>query len=309
MDRRRELNILMLGNVGVGKSSITLQFVQNQMPEHHDDDIEDTYSRVWEIEGKEYQINILDTADSSQSTMETDLQSDHRRQQILATQGIILAFRINSKDSFDNLSNILRNLSRIRGESLPPILLLGNMMDLEDEREVSRTEAEYLQYQYKLDDYIEASASMRLNVEDVFTRMIELILNIPDSKPHSASESQAGTRQNSSMQVESKHDRNIDDEDFKLMREESYDKRGRSLSQVSLSDHRRSPSLHQSSAISGSEAKPVAEESTKNQKEITESNQVTPSKENKDSREIPSDNRTLTSAIKEKSATSCCILM
>lgn len=299
----------MLGNVGVGKSSITLQFVQNQMPEHHDDDIEDTYSRVWEIEGKEYQINILDTADSSQSTMETDLQSDHRRQQILATQGIILAFRINSKDSFDNLSNILRNLSRIRGNSLPPILLLGNMMDLEDEREVSRTEAEYLQYQYKLDDYIEASASMRLNVDDVFTRMIELILDIPDSKPHSANDSQVGIRQNSSMQGESKHDRNIDDEDFKLMREESYDERSRSLSQVSQDDHRLSPSLHQSSAISGREAKPVAEEPSKNQNGITENNQVTTGNENKDSRELHSVNKTAVSAVKEKRATSCCILM
>lgn len=54
--------ILVLGSGGVGKSALTVQFVQGIFVEKYDPTIEDSYRKQVEVEGQQCMLEILDTA-------------------------------------------------------------------------------------------------------------------------------------------------------------------------------------------------------------------------------------------------------
>jgi GTPase SAR1 family protein len=54
--------IIVLGSLGVGKSALTIQFIQGNFVEYYDPTIEDSYRKQVEVDGKSCIINILDTA-------------------------------------------------------------------------------------------------------------------------------------------------------------------------------------------------------------------------------------------------------
>ena len=58
----REYKIVVLGSGGVGKSALTVQFVQGIFVEKYDPTIEDCYRKQVEINGQQCMLEILDTA-------------------------------------------------------------------------------------------------------------------------------------------------------------------------------------------------------------------------------------------------------
>lgn len=54
--------LLVLGSGGVGKSALTVQFVQGIFVEKYDPTIEDSYRKQVEVEGQQCMLEILDTA-------------------------------------------------------------------------------------------------------------------------------------------------------------------------------------------------------------------------------------------------------
>lgn len=58
----REYKIVVLGSGGVGKSAITVQFVQGIFVEKYDPTIEDSYRKQVEFDGQQCMLEILDTA-------------------------------------------------------------------------------------------------------------------------------------------------------------------------------------------------------------------------------------------------------
>ena len=58
----REYKIVVLGSGGVGKSALTVQFVQGIFVEKYDPTIEDSYRKQVEVEGQQCMLEILDTA-------------------------------------------------------------------------------------------------------------------------------------------------------------------------------------------------------------------------------------------------------
>jgi len=63
----------VLGSGGVGKSAITVQFVQGVFVEKYDPTIEDSYRKNVEVDGSQYLLEILDTAGTEQFTAMRDL--------------------------------------------------------------------------------------------------------------------------------------------------------------------------------------------------------------------------------------------
>ena len=60
--RMREYKIVVLGSGGVGKSALTVQFVQGIFVEKYDPTIEDSYRKQVEVDGQQCMLEILDTA-------------------------------------------------------------------------------------------------------------------------------------------------------------------------------------------------------------------------------------------------------
>lgn len=62
VSRMREYKIVVLGSGGVGKSALTVQFVQGIFVEKYDPTIEDSYRKQVEVDGQQCMLEILDTA-------------------------------------------------------------------------------------------------------------------------------------------------------------------------------------------------------------------------------------------------------
>jgi len=58
----REYKIVVLGSGGVGKSALTVQFVQGIFVEKYDPTIEDSYRKQVEVDSQQCMLEILDTA-------------------------------------------------------------------------------------------------------------------------------------------------------------------------------------------------------------------------------------------------------
>jgi small GTP-binding protein len=173
----RELKIVVLGTGGVGKSALSLQFVQSVFVEKYDPTIEDSYRKVVEVPGDwvggqatSVALEIMDTAGTEQFTAMRDLY-------MRSGDAFLLVYAVNSLASLDALTPLYEQLGRIHPDA--PILLVGNKCDLETEREVSRGTAKQLGERWGVGT-MESSARKDLNVTDTFMRLVEVALKEED---------------------------------------------------------------------------------------------------------------------------------
>jgi small GTP-binding protein len=54
-----QYNIVVLGWTGVGKSCLTLQFVQNKFISNYEPTLEDAYTKIISVDNEEAVLNIL----------------------------------------------------------------------------------------------------------------------------------------------------------------------------------------------------------------------------------------------------------
>ncbi|OPL20924.1 ras-related rab-43-like protein, partial [Mytilus galloprovincialis] len=113
------------------------------------------------LEGK--LLQIWDTA--GQERFRTITQSYYR-----SANGVILAYDITRRESFEDLPRWLEDVKRYAGGSIVQCLI-GNKRDLEHLREVNTSEAKNFAQQHNMIDVIETSAKENTNVEQVFLEM------------------------------------------------------------------------------------------------------------------------------------------
>eukprot|EP00061_Rhincodon_typus_P003972 g21439.t1 len=75
---------------------------------------------------------------------------------------------------FDEISKFHRQILRVKDRDEFPMILIGNKADLEHQRQVMKEEAENLARQLKV-TYLEASAKIRLNVDNAFHSLVRAI--------------------------------------------------------------------------------------------------------------------------------------
>ncbi|KAI7831128.1 ras related protein 1b [Gamsiella multidivaricata] len=164
----REYKLVVLGSGGVGKSALTVQFVQSVFVDRYDPTIEDSYRKQVEVDGHQCMLEILDTAGTEQFTAMRDLYMKNG-------QGFILVFSIIAAQTFDELHELHRQIQRVKDSDTVPIVLVGNKCDLEDDRTVPREEGERLSSKWGSAPFYETSARTRINVDEVFYDLVRLI--------------------------------------------------------------------------------------------------------------------------------------
>jgi len=163
--------VIMVGNGGVGKSALTLQFMYDEFVEDYEPTKADSYRKKVIFDGQEAQIDILDTAG----------QEDYaaiRDNYFRSGEGFLCVFSITEKESFDATMEFREQILRVKGveqntDSIP-FILVGNKVDLEEKRQVSLAEAERRAAQWKV-SYVETSAKTRLNVDKIFYDLMRRI--------------------------------------------------------------------------------------------------------------------------------------
>ncbi|CAG2103505.1 unnamed protein product [Medioppia subpectinata] len=160
----KQRKIALMGFRSVGKSSLTLQFVEGKFIDSYDPTIENTFVKNVKIKGQEYGLRLVDTAGQ-------DEYSIFPQAYAIDIHGYCLVYSINSQKSFEVVKVIHEKLLDMTGKVHVPIVLVGNKLDLEVERCVSYEEGKQLADLMKA-DFVEVSAKNNPKVTDFFHKLI-----------------------------------------------------------------------------------------------------------------------------------------
>lgn len=164
---------MVLGSGGVGKSALTVQFVSGHFMEKYDPTIEDFYRKEIEVDHTPCVLEILDTAGTEQFASMRDLY-------IKNGQGFIVAYSLTNHQTFQDIKTMRDQITRVKGTERVPILLVGNKVDLECQREVPTVEGMALAQLWGC-SFVESSAKNKTNVNEVFAEIVRE-MNLKSSK-------------------------------------------------------------------------------------------------------------------------------
>ena len=162
------IKIAVLGKGVVGKSSLTYRFLNYDVSTEHDATIEDRYKSNLNIEGTNYEVEILDTAGEEDYQNMMDMW-------ISFGDGFLLVFAINDKESFNLMKSKHDRILRGKHGVKYPTLLVGNKQDLENERQVNYSEAKEMADKWGI-EYIETSAKTNFNCKEAFEMLAQKIV-------------------------------------------------------------------------------------------------------------------------------------
>ena len=160
--KRKAIKISLLGDQNVGKTCICGAFLGLEF-------INDTLSTIGKDkmdavmkmdDGEEMKLVIWDTA--GQERFQSIALSS-----IKNSQGIIVAFDVTSKKSFNNVVKWLEQINDKTNKVA--IVLFGNKCDME-KREVTKEEAENFAKEHHL-PYFETSAKEKININEGFSKV------------------------------------------------------------------------------------------------------------------------------------------
>lgn len=156
--------MVVLGSGGVGKSALTVQFVTGCFMEKYDPTIEDFYRKEIEVDGSPSVLEILDTAGTEQFASMRDLY-------IRNGQGFVIVYSITNSQTFQDIMTMREQIMRVKGTERVPLLLVGNKVDLEHQREVATRDGLALAQAWNC-PFVEASARNKMNVNEVFAEVV-----------------------------------------------------------------------------------------------------------------------------------------
>lgn len=158
-----------MGAGGVGKSSITVQFVQGVYVDSYDPTIEDSYRKQIQVDGKICDLEILDTAGIAQFTAMRELY-------IKNGKGFLLVYSVTDENSLNELLSLREQVIKIKENSKIPMVLVGNKNDLTDKRVLSVEDGIKVSEQWNNVFFYETSALCRTNIDEVFINVVKQIM-------------------------------------------------------------------------------------------------------------------------------------
>jgi len=125
--------IVVLGDGGVGKSCLTVQFCHGYFTLEYDPTIENLYRKQVTIGDDTCFLEIYDTAGQEDYAAMRD-------QHILQGNGFLLVYSVTAKTSFLQLPEFHQSIERVKDTNDFPVVVIGNKSDLEKTRAISYTE-------------------------------------------------------------------------------------------------------------------------------------------------------------------------
>jgi len=166
--------LVVVGGGGVGKSALTIQFINSYFVTDYDPTIEDAYQKQCVIDDQVARLDILDTAGQEEF-------SAMREQYMRTGEGFLLIYSVADKSSFDEIFKFHKQILRVKDRDEFPMILVANKADLETNRQVSNEEGQELARQLHI-PYIEASAKVRMNVDQAFHELVRVVRKFQEAE-------------------------------------------------------------------------------------------------------------------------------
>ena len=160
--------LLIIGESGVGKTCLLLQFTEGSFTTNHLTTIGiDFKIKIINLEEKQIKLQIWDTA--GQERFRTITKTYYK-----GAHGIILTYDVTDENSFKNVRNWVKQIEQNAQTNVCKVLV-GNKCDRED-RKVSYEEGAKLAKEFNM-QFFETSAKSNYNVNETFTFLTKEILN------------------------------------------------------------------------------------------------------------------------------------
>ena len=168
-----KIQLIMIGESSVGKTSLINRYTKNIFNTNH---LETTgiefNSKEEKINNKIIRVKIWDTA--GQEIFHSLTKNFYRK-----ADGIIIVYDVTNKDSFDKIHDWVKSVhDNIDTYREIHMLIVGNKIDLEESRQVSKEEGEKICKYFDI-PYFEASAK---NADGVRNFMMKIIKDIVNNK-------------------------------------------------------------------------------------------------------------------------------
>jgi Ras-related protein Rab-1A len=176
-DSKKEISFkaVVIGDPSVGKTSTIIRFTNRAFRRSYLPTV-----------GANITEKIVEKPPYSVSMMIWDLAGHNkfstiRNHYYLGAAGVLLLFDLTNPESFASIPQWYVDVTKALGNQQKVILLVGNKVDLVDERKVTPAEIKALQDRLKL-EYIETSAKSGTNIDKAFEILIDKIIeqNYPE---------------------------------------------------------------------------------------------------------------------------------
>ncbi|XP_070797942.1 GTP-binding protein REM 1 [Pituophis catenifer annectens] len=171
--------VVLLGDPGVGKSTLVSVFAGVQEKDSLEQQRDDTFERTLSVDGEETTLVVIDTWEAEKRASEEDIWLQNHCMQV--GDAYVIVYSITDRGSFESASELRIQLRRTRQAENLPIILVGNKTDLVRSREVSVEEGRACAVVFDC-KFIETSAALQHNVTELFEGVVRQIRLRQDSK-------------------------------------------------------------------------------------------------------------------------------
>ena len=162
------LNILLVGDANVGKTSILLKYTENFFPNQYQATIGVEYKmKIIKLNNMNIKLQIWDTA--GQERYKSIAKNFFR-----SANGVFLVFDITDKKSFENLNKWIEDVKENSPKDCKYIII-GNKSDLSDQRTISTFEIDNF-VKEKKSSYFEVSAKNDEGLNEAFINLSKEII-------------------------------------------------------------------------------------------------------------------------------------
>ena len=181
MSKPAFLKVVLLGDGGVGKSSLIQRFVSNKFDPSlfHTIGVE-FLNKDLEVEGERYTLQIWDTAGQERFK---SLRTPFYR----GSDCCLLTYAIDDPQSFQNVAMWKKEFlyyADVKDPDNFPFVVLGNKSDMVEERKVKAEEAGLWCQQSRGLPYFETSAKDAVNVDRAFVAAIQRVAALNHASNH-----------------------------------------------------------------------------------------------------------------------------
>lgn len=171
MDPDYKIKTIIIGDCGVGKSSIVTKFIDDEFhPKHISSIGVDLKTYCTSYLGKDFKLFIWDT--SGQERFKAITKTYYK-----GINAVIICFDLTNINSYDN---VVLWLEEINKEKLvnPVLILVGTKADLVESRVIPKAEALYLAKLLDFNAYYETSAKNSIGINDIFSDIVKIYCSI-----------------------------------------------------------------------------------------------------------------------------------